>query len=129
MKIDFYVYKDRLVILDDIIFSNRRRFKAIKLNCENNHSLLYRRFRRCKIMIYYFSKMLTTLNDFIKYNFTIRISIQVLYDFRTRKTLNLLQIKNLNSIISETKIVIIIMYFIIIKSVIVENDSIFLVRK
>ena len=66
--------------------------------------------------------MSTTLNNFIKYSFTIRTLIQILYDFRTRKTLNLLRIKNLDSIISKTRIitkaktVIIIMFFIIIKN-------------
>ena len=66
--------------------------------------------------------MLATLNNFIKYSFTIRTLIQVLYDFRIRKALNLLRIKNLNSIILKTKAVIIIVYFVVIKSVIVEND-------
>ena len=56
MKKDFHFHKDRFVILDFIIFSNRRCFKAIKLHCEDNSSLLYRRPRRCKIMIYHFFK-------------------------------------------------------------------------
>ena len=53
MKANFHFYENRFIIFDDIKFSNRRRFKAIKLNCENSFSLLYRRFRRRKVMIYY----------------------------------------------------------------------------
>ena len=48
MKTDFYVYKGRFVILDDITFLNQRRLKTIKLNYENSSSLLYRRFRQLK---------------------------------------------------------------------------------
>ena len=51
MKTDFHFYENRFVIFDDIIFTNRRRLKAIKLNNENNFSLLYRRSRRCKVII------------------------------------------------------------------------------
>ena len=76
------------------------------------------------------------MNNFIKYNFIIRTFIQVLYEFRIRKVFNLLRIKNLDSIVSKikaitkAKIVIVIIYFIIIKSVTVENDSIiFFVRE
>ena len=60
MKINFHFYKYRFVIFDDIIFLNRRRLKAIKLNDENNSSLLYRRPRRCKVTIYY---TLKNVND------------------------------------------------------------------
>ena len=56
MKTNFHIYKDRFITLDDIIFSNQRRLKKIKSNNKNNSSLLYRRFRRCKVMIYYFLK-------------------------------------------------------------------------
>ena len=66
--------------------------------------------------------MSTTLNNFIKYNFTIRTFIQVLYEFRTRKTLDLLRIDDFDSIISKTRNVTITAYSVIIKSVIVEND-------
>ena len=49
--------------------------------------------------------MSSTLNNFIKYSFTIRISIQILYEFRTRKTLDLLRINDFDLFISKTKIV------------------------
>ena len=73
--------------------------------------------------------MSTTLNNFIKYNFTIRTLIQILYEFRIRKTFNLLRIENLDSIILKTKtvmktrVIIIAVYSVIIKNAIVENDS------
>ena len=53
MKTDLYVYEDRFIIFDNIISSNRRRLKTIKSNCENSFTLLYRRSRRYKVMIYY----------------------------------------------------------------------------
>ena len=54
MKTDFHFHGDRFTIFDDIIFLNRRRLKKIKLNNKNNFSLLHRRSRRCKVMIYHF---------------------------------------------------------------------------
>ena len=56
MKIDFHFYEDRFIIFDDMIFSNRRRFKTIKLNDRDISSLLYRRSRRYKVIIYHFLK-------------------------------------------------------------------------
>ena len=53
MKIDFHFHEDRFVKFDNMTFSDRRRLRAIKSNCENNLSLLYRRPRRCKVMIYH----------------------------------------------------------------------------
>ena len=70
--------------------------------------------------------MLTTLNNFTKYNFTIRTPIQIIYDFRIRETLNLLRIENLDLIVTKVRIVIIIIYLIIIKKAI-KND--FLIRR
>ena len=78
--------------------------------------------------------MSTTLNNFIKYSFTIRTSIQILYECRTRKAFDLLRINDSDSTISKTKIitiitchvaknVTIITYSVIIKSIVVENDS------
>ena len=82
--------------------------------------------------------MLAALNNFIKYNFIIRTLIQILYEFRIRKALDLLRINNLDlfvsKVTSKTKIVTIItysavrnititIYFVIIKSAVVENDS------
>ena len=53
MKIDFHFYKDRFIVLDDMISSNQRRFKIIESNDRDNPSLLYRHFQRYKIMIYH----------------------------------------------------------------------------
>ena len=64
--------------------------------------------------------MLTTLNNFIKYSFTIRTFIQILYDFRIRKAFDLLRIENTD--VMKTKTVTIIIYSIIIKNVIVETS-------
>ena len=77
--------------------------------------------------------MLSTLNNFIKYSFTIRTSIQVLYEFRTRETLDLLRIDDFDSFTSKAKTVAITVYFVarnvtiavysvIIKSAIVETS-------
>ena len=60
MKTNFHIYKNRFVIFDGIIFSNRRRLKEIKSNNKNNPSLLHRRPRRYKVMIYY---SLKNIND------------------------------------------------------------------
>ena len=66
------------------------------------------------------------MNNFIKYNFIIRTPTQILYEFRTRKTFNLLRIDNLDSFIPKTtpeaKNVTITIYPTIIKSAIAEND-------
>ena len=72
--------------------------------------------------------MSTALNNFIKYNFTIRTLIQVLYEFRIRETLNLLRINNFDSFASETtskiKIVTIITYSAVIRSATVETSPV-----
>ena len=69
--------------------------------------------------------MSAALNNFIKYSFTIRTPIQILYGFRTRKAFDLLRIKDFDLIISEitskARTVTIIAYFVIIKSAIVGN--------
>ena len=64
--------------------------------------------------------MLTILNNFIKYNFTIRTSIQILYDFRIRETFDLLRIENID--VTKTKTVTITIYPVIIRSAIVETS-------
>ena len=56
--------------------------------------------------------MSSALNNSIKYNFTIRTFIQVLYEFRTRKALDLLRIDDFDSFTSEARIVTITDYFI-----------------
>ena len=66
--------------------------------------------------------MSTILNNFTKYNFTIRILIQIIYDFRTREAFDLLRIKNLDLIISKAKTVTITIYPILIKNAI-KNDA------
>ena len=66
--------------------------------------------------------MLTILNNFTKYNFIIRTFISIIYDFRIREIFDLLRIKNLD-FFTKTKTVIIIIYFVIIKNIIVKNDS------
>ena len=70
--------------------------------------------------------MSTILNNFIKYNSTIRTLIQILYEFRIRKTLNLLRINNPDSsaskTTSKTKNVTITIYPAIIRSATAEND-------
>ena len=91
-----------------------------------------------KLWFIIFSKMSTALNNFIKYNFTIRTFIQVLYGFRIWETLDLLRIDDFDSftskVISKAKIititacsvarnVTITTYSIIIKNAIVGNDS------
>ena len=60
MKTDFYFHESRFVIFNNMTFLNQRRLKAIKLNYENCPSLLHRRFRRCKVIIYY---SLKNVND------------------------------------------------------------------
>ena len=69
--------------------------------------------------------MSAALNNFIKYSFIIRTPIQILYGFRTREAFDLLRIKDFDLIISEitskARTVTIIVYFVIIKSVIVGN--------
>ena len=76
------------------------------------------------------------MNNSIKYNFIIRIFIQIMYDFRTREAFDLLRIENFDLIISEvrvatkvrvvmkTRTVTLIIYPIIIKNVIRNDVSI-----
>ena len=66
--------------------------------------------------------MSATLNNFIKYSFTIRTLIQILYDFRTRKALDLLRIKNIDA--TKTRIVTITTYLVIIKSATAGTSSV-----
>ena len=55
-RVNLFSQGHSVTILDDIIFLNRRRFKTIKLNDRDNSSLLYRRSRRYKVIIYHFLK-------------------------------------------------------------------------
>ena len=61
------------------------------------------------------------MNNFIKYNFTIRAPTQILYNFRTRKTLDLLRIENTD--VTKTKTVTIAAYSAIIRNATAGNDS------
>ena len=76
-----------------------------------------------KLWLIIFSKISTTLNNSIKYSFTIETLIQILYEFRTRKAFDLLRIDDFDSITSKTRNVTITAYSVITKNATAENDS------